>query len=76
MDIYGIFLKYLFPNDWWQYQLIKWMLMKHPDKLRYSPKIIRVTKTQLYFGMKKHYGVIILPKSTILNDLKDVKSKV
>ena len=58
-------------KEWWEIQFMKWMETKHPDKLKYNPKLINITDTEIVFGMSKHYGRLHVDKETILNDLKN-----
>lgn len=58
------------PKEWWQIKLTEWLKIKHPDKMKYDPKVDGVTEAHVTFGMKKHYGVLLVSKETILNDLK------
>lgn len=63
-------LKWLNPKKWWEIKLIKWLKLKHPEKLSFDPKILNITGTHIEFGMKKHFGILLISKERILNDLK------
>lgn len=63
------------PKEWWELKLIEWMRIKHPDTLKYNPKIDSITDTHIKFGMKKHYGVLRIDKETILKDLENENVK-
>jgi hypothetical protein len=59
------------PNEWWQIQLVEYMKVTDPEKLKFNPKIIEVNENKIVFGMKKHYGHLHLSKKLIMDTLKE-----
>lgn len=57
------------PELWWKIQFEYWMSLKHPDKLKFNPKIIELNQDHLVFGMQKHMGRFLVSKRVILEDL-------
>jgi hypothetical protein len=58
--------KWRHPKEWWQNKLIQWIESVHKDKLKRNPKIVEVRETDIVFGMKKHYGRLVISKKTLL----------
>jgi hypothetical protein len=56
-------------NTYWENNLKDYIIQNHPDKLHYNPKLLKVTKDNISFGMKKHMGVLILSKKKIIESL-------
>ena len=53
----------------WERILLEYLTQNHPDKLKYNPKLIGVTKDHVVFGMKKHMGWLWLTKKKIIETL-------
>ena len=60
--VYG---KYNQPLEWYQRKLIEFIKEKNPDKLKFNPTVIKIQNDQLIFGMKKHYGRLVMSLKTI-----------
>ena len=58
-----------YTTEYWESNLKDYITQNHPDKLKYNPKLLEVTKDYIRFGMKKHVGVLIIPKKTIIENL-------
>jgi len=59
----------IYSNEYWEGNLKFYLSQKHPDKLKYNPRLIKVTKDHIRFGMKKHMGILILSKKKIIETL-------
>ena len=56
-------------KTWWSLALSRYMAKIHPDKLYYNPRLSEVTEHHIKFGMRKHYGVLVLSKKVIIETL-------
>jgi hypothetical protein len=61
--------KALHPLEWWQNALTIYLKMTNPEKLQYNPTVIKVTEEKIHFGMRSHYGILILSKEKIENTI-------
>lgn len=57
------------PLIWWQIALLHYFKVKHPEKIKYNPKIISLSEDRILFGMRKHYGQLSLSKKIILESI-------
>jgi hypothetical protein len=62
------------PKEWWQIQLLEYIKIKHPDRLKFNPTIISVEETHIWFGMRKHYGHLRLSKKAIIETLNETSN--
>ena len=56
-------------NKYWESNLLEYLTQKHPDKIKYNPALLKVTEEHIVFGIKKHMGIFIIPKKTIIETL-------
>lgn len=59
----------IYSNEYWESNLKDYINQNHPDKLKYNPRLLEVTKDHISFGMKKHMGILILSKKKIIETL-------
>ncbi len=48
----------------------EWFNKFHSDNLKFDPRIIEVTETDVIFGMKKHMGRLVVSIEKIINEMK------
>ena len=41
-------------------ELLNYLGRKYPEKMKFAPKLIAIKGGKLIFGMKKHYGNLVL----------------
>lgn len=63
--------KWLHPNQWWEGKLNQWL--KELPKEYPKPKVLEVRKTEIVFGLEKHYGRLIVSKETVLRELGEIE---
>lgn len=60
-----IFEKWFYPKRYWQRKLINYIKLTEPEKLKYNPKLIEIKNDKVYFGMRKHYGILVIDKKNL-----------
>jgi hypothetical protein len=58
-----------YTTEYWEKNLKDYITQKHPDKIKYNPILLKVTKGHIVFGIKKHMGIFIIPKKSIIETL-------
>ena len=53
------------PKEWYQRKLVEYLKVNNPEKLMFNPIVIEIQNDQLTFGMKKHYGRLVMSLKTI-----------
>ncbi len=53
----------------------EWINLMHPEKLKFNPTLIEITKENVIFGMSKHMGRMTIPIETIILDLKKLNNE-
>ena len=57
--------RWFYPKRYWQRKLINYIKIVEPEKLKYNPTLIEVKNNKVYFGMKKHYGRLVIDKNKL-----------
>lgn len=63
--------KWMHPKEWWEGKLNRWLKelpMEYP-----KAKVIEVRKTDIVFGMAKHYGRLIVSKEKVLREIGEIE---
>ena len=60
-----IFEKWFYPKRYWQRKLINYIKLTEPEWIKYNPTFIEVKNNKLYFGMIKHYGILVIDKNKL-----------
>lgn len=53
------------PKEWYQKKLVEYLKANNPEKLNFNPIVIKIQNEQLFFGMEKHYGRLVMNLKTI-----------
>jgi hypothetical protein len=53
------------PKEWYQRKLVEYLKANNPEKVKFNPKVIKIQNNQLFFGMEKHYGGLVMSLKTI-----------
>ena len=54
-------------KECYEIKLVEFLKINFPDKIKFNPKIIKITNDKIYFGMQKHYGRLIISKKSLGN---------
>ena len=54
----------------------RWIQLMHPDKVKFNPKFIASNDEKVQFGMSKHMGRLVVPLTTIHQDLAKNQQKI
>jgi hypothetical protein len=61
--------EWLHSDVWWECIFNEYMRVRHPDMLKYNPRLDSLTKDKIRFGMKKHMGVLVASKKKVIEEL-------
>ena len=60
-----IVLKY--SKEWYQVKLVEFLKINFPEKIKFNPIVVKISDDNVYFGMQKHYGRLVISKKSIEN---------